>query len=38
MFREIEGRHRLELKDIYCENWLKLKGANPFSGGQMETP
>ena len=33
MFREIEGGHRLELKDINCENWLKLRGAKPFPGG-----
>ena len=30
MFREIEGGHRF---DINCENWLKLRGAKPFSGG-----
>ena len=35
MFREIEGGHRLELKDINCENWLKLRGAKPFSGGEL---
>ena len=23
----------LELKDINCENWLKLRGAKSFSGG-----
>ena len=36
MFREIEGGHRLELKDINCENWLKLRGAKPFSVGGGE--
>ena len=33
MFQEIEGGHRLYVKDINCENWLQLRGAKPFSGG-----
>ena len=39
MFREIEGGHRLELKDINCENWLKLRGGkNIFFGGGANSP
>ena len=37
MFREMEGGHRLELKDIIYENWVKLGGGGgvkPFSGGK----
>ena len=35
MFQEIEGGHRLELKYINCENWLKLRGGKSFSGGKL---
>ena len=38
MFREIEGGHRLELKDINCENWLKLRGPKPFSNCPLKPP
>ena len=35
MFREIKGLHRLELKDINCEKWLKIRGGKPIWGGQI---
>ena len=27
--------HRLELKDVNCESWLKFRGQNYFQGGGM---
>ena len=39
MFREIEGGHRMELKDINCENWLNFRGGETiFGGGGGELP
>ena len=38
MFYEREGGHRLELKDINCENWLKIRGAKAFSQGTKFPP
>ena len=39
MFREIEEGHRLELKDINCENWLKLRGGKTiFRGSELPPP
>ena len=38
MFREIEVVHRLELKDINCENWLKLRGGKTISRGGTNFP
>ena len=36
--QEIKG-HRLELKDINCENWLKLRGGGKtISGGPNASP